>query len=137
MSNISLKKIKEIIEKENKKPTKDDFIMIHSICEVYFRRLLYIAIRLDGVKDIDAKLISSKCTLSSDKILSKAMRWLFKIYGIDISEDKDENKNKSKEIIYLEKLSKKEKINCSTNDFCTSYTQDIDLFGLFYFCNFT
>jgi hypothetical protein len=34
-------------------------------------------------------------------------------------------------------LSKKEKINCSTNDFCTSYTQDIDLFGLFYFCNFT
>jgi hypothetical protein len=34
-------------------------------------------------------------------------------------------------------VSKKEKINFSTNDFCTSYTQDIDLFGLFYFCNFT
>jgi len=34
-------------------------------------------------------------------------------------------------------LSKKEKINFSINDFCTSYTQDIDLFGLFYFCNFT
>jgi len=69
LSNIAVKNISKAIKTEIKQPVLNDFISMHIATESYFRRLLYIGLRLEGKNDDNSKLIINWCSLNINEIL--------------------------------------------------------------------
>jgi hypothetical protein len=77
MSSISVTKIKTVLTSSRPNPvTINNFLDLHATTEAYFRRLLYISLRLQGENDKDARKISALCALNSNEILDKALNFI-------------------------------------------------------------
>jgi hypothetical protein len=77
MASISVTKIKTVLVSPRTSPlTVNDFLDLHATTEAYFRRLLYISLRLRGENDKDARKISGKCKQNSNEILDKALNFI-------------------------------------------------------------
>lgn len=77
MSSISVTKIRTVLSSPVPNPIRiNDFLDLHATTEAYFRRLLYISLRLKGENDKDARKMSDLCKLNSNEILDKALKFI-------------------------------------------------------------
>lgn len=76
MSSISIKMLEDVLS-NSRDFTQDvnikDFMSLHKTTESYFRRLLYISLRLNEFNDNLAKKITKECALNSNEILKKSI----------------------------------------------------------------
>lgn len=73
MASISINKIQNIINQTLTNVRLEDFLEIHSVLEAYFRRLLYISLRLHGENDKYSRKLAALCKLNSMEVLPKAI----------------------------------------------------------------
>lgn len=75
MSSISIKRLEKLLSKdlEIERINLSDFLELHKNLEGYFRRLLYISLRLKGLSDDFSKKTTSRCTLNSNEVLKKSL----------------------------------------------------------------
>lgn len=78
MSSISIKRLEKLLSKdlEIERINISDFLELHKDIEGYFRRLLYISLRLKGLSDDFSKKITSRCTLNSNEVLTKSFDFI-------------------------------------------------------------
>lgn len=76
MSSISIKRLERLLSKDKdlkiERIVISDFLELHKDIEGYFRRLLYISLRLKGLSDDFSKKITSRCSLNSNEVLTKS-----------------------------------------------------------------
>lgn len=73
MTKVKFEIIKEVLKVSKSEIRINDFLNIHTLTEMYFRRLLYISLRLNKENDKDAKKMTSLCSLNSIEVLEKAV----------------------------------------------------------------
>lgn len=73
MAKLNLKSIENLSNTMNSEIKIKDFLDIHTLSELFFRRLLYISLRLNDENDKDAKKMTILCSLNSNEILEKAI----------------------------------------------------------------
>lgn len=78
MTKLNLNSIENLLKERNSEIKIKDFLDIHTLSEFYFRRLLYISLRLNNENDKDARKITNLCSLNSNEILEKAINLISK-----------------------------------------------------------
>lgn len=79
MASISVTRISTLLTSpKSDSLTTSNFLDLYATTEAYFRRLLYISLRLQDENDKDARKISDLCKLNSNEILDKALNFIDK-----------------------------------------------------------
>lgn len=74
MSSISKSQLEIILsERMPLHNSVSDFLHLHKCVEAYFRRLLYISLRLKNENNEDSEKLIKHCSLNSNEILNKAL----------------------------------------------------------------